>query len=414
MTRIVYVLSVVPIPDPSSQFPLLLVDDVLDQNSNGWPAEDGMTPLDRDEFRDAFWEAVLAGSGGVEGFSAARDIIDTESEPLEFRDLVNYRLVVWTTRYTVGNFIWNNFKPLSTGEQPVNWLEFYQQQAGNVFVAGSRAMNTFVEERTWMIPWIFDTDEEYLECSGNTYAVGFGEQELPDGSTILRGTLRYPYRSLGLAMLDHVTPRFNIYGECGFGSTGSGARNAACAGTKALALDSDFAAAHPPGGAFPDTIFTEAVIDWRDQNPDHYEDLNTFTWGNDEFYDGNITDRTTPWSPQDCDGMACVEPMFRIHSRFDWVDVMHEDAGDPDWPHNVFTGEELEERCGRHGLDGTLDNALTSGQTVGFIAHKYDAMHPSGVGDVVWGFDPYRFDHTHITSAIQWVLGQHFGLVMRP
>ncbi len=414
LTRITYMLNVVPIPDPASQYPLLLVDDVLDHASQAWVSSDGLTPLDNDIYRDAFWVETLAGTGGVHDFVTGRDVIDTEEAELELRDLVNYRVVLFTTRFAVGNFIWNTFKPLPTGQQPFNWLESYQHQAGNVFLAGARAMNAFLEDKRWMIPWVFDTDEEYLACGGQIYAVGFGQEELPDGTVVNRGLQRYPYRAMGLALLDHVTPRYNVYALCGTGSISSGARNAACVGNKGLAIDPDFAASHMPGGVFPDTIFTDATIDWRDSDPSYYNELNSFIWGSDEFYDGNITTRTTPWSPQDCGGVPCVEPMFRIHSRFDWVDLLHEADGDPEWPHNVFDIEQLRDKCGQVGLDDTFDNALTEGHVVGYIAHKYDDTHSSGVGDVVWGFDPYRFDHTHIKSAIQWVLGEHFGLAMGP
>jgi hypothetical protein len=406
MTRITYLLSVVPIPDPSMQYPLLLIDDVVDQNSNAWPAADGI-PLDNDVFRDSFWEDVLTGSGGVLGFEWSRDVVDTESQPLTYRDLVDYKAVLWTTRYAAISFIAQTFQPAPDGSQPFNWLDAYQQRVGNVFMAGSRAMNEFIESRNWMIPWVFDTDELNLECGGNLYTVGFGTE-------VRRGLLRYPYRAMGIAMLDQVTPRYNVYGQCGLGSTGNTARNPACVGVKALLLDADFKADHVLGGVFPDTIFTETTIDWKDTAEAYRDSLQSYSWGNDEFYDGNITDRATAWSPQDCDGSPCLEPMFHIYSRFDWVDDLHTTAGDPDWPHNIFDVPELASRCGIHALDGSYDNSLTTDHTLGFVSHKYDATKPSGVGDVMWGFDPYRFGHDEITGAIHWVLGEHFGLVMRP
>jgi hypothetical protein len=415
MTRLTYIIEVIPVPDYPEQYPLLLVDDVTDRMSNAWPGQDGATPFDRDAFRDAFWEDVLAGSGGVEGFSAARDVFDTEVEVLGPRDLVNYRNVLWTTRFAQGNFIWDNFKPLADGSQPYNWLLAYQQHVGNLFLAGERAMRQFIEEKNWMVPWIFDTYEDLLFVGDQVYQVGFGQFAKPDGTQVLRGPLRYAYRAMGVSMLDHVRPLFPLYGQQGPGSTGSGARNPACVGVKGLVVDGDFKAAHlGGGGVFPDTIMTEAVIDWMDQRVGYRDSLKTWSWGGDEFYDGNITARPTAWSPQICDSGPCVEPMFRIYSRFDWVDDLHEAVGDPDWPATIYDTGQLEIVCGQYALDPQGDRTRTLGQVTGLIAHKFDDGVPSGMGNVLWGFDPYRFDHGPIEQAIHWVLGEHFGLVMRP
>jgi hypothetical protein len=418
LTRATYVLDVVPVPDPASQRPLLLVDDVFDQTSMGWPSSGG-DPLDRDEYRDEFWSLTLLGPGGVMGFSPSSDIIDTESEALAYRDLVDYRTVIWTTRYAQGNFIWNNFKPTATGEEKYIWLGSYQRRVGNLLLTGSRALNEFVEEKQWMIPWVFDTDDETIMFGGSTYWIGWGTWELPDGTVVNGGTQRYPYWGMGISVLDHLTPRYNIYSYTGMGSIGNSARSGNCAGVKGLVLDTDFAANHlGGGGVFPDTIFTETAIDWRDLDPTYRDNLSTYGWNSEEFYDGNISPRTTPWAPQDCDGQPCVEPMFRICSRFDWVDDLHLQAGDPDWPAPYFTTpEELAGVCGQHALDPydpASAQTLTSGQVLGFISHKLEQDKPHPVGDVMWGFDPYRFDHGEIRDVIHWVLGEHFGLVMYP
>jgi hypothetical protein len=413
--RISIVLDVMPVPDPAQQRPLLLVDDVPDRTSNGWIAADGITPLDRDVFRDAFWQRTLAGSGGVEGFNTGRDIVDTEVEDLRYRDLIQYRSVLWTTRYSAQSFIFNNFKAYPNGEQPFIWLSSYQENVGNLLMAGERAMNGFIEEAPWMIPWIFDTDEEFAEFGSQLFRVGFGNRELPDGTILQIGRMRYPYAAMGIAVLDHVTPRYNIWGCTGFGCTGNSARNSSCVGVKGLLLDEAFRAAYmPQGDVFPDTIYTEATIDWMDLQADHYDSLRVWIWGSDEIYDGNITDRLTPWTPQACIAGPCVEPMFRIYSRFDWVDDLHLAAGDPDWPAPIFNPQELVAACGQHALDGGTGRTRTTGHVLGFLSHKLVDHKPSARADVLWGFDPYRFDHDHIRQAIHWVLGEHFGLVLRP
>ncbi|MFH1841870.1 MAG: hypothetical protein ABIF77_01570, partial [bacterium] len=412
LTRVQWSLEVIPVPSPQDQLPLLLVDDVNDKISNAWPASDG-TPLDRDEYRDAFWEDVLTGSGGVAGFSWSSHVMDTEEELPGFRDLVNYRSVIWTSRYSVGNHTWMEFKPAVNGRQPYQWLISYQQHAGNLLLAGSRVMNLFIEEKNWMIPWIFDTDEEIMGIGPDTYYIGFGEQELPDGSTVLRGTQRYPYAGMGLAMLDMVTPRYNVYGQIGMGSIGNYARSAACSGVKALLLDGDFKTVHAPS-AIPDTMFTETTIDWRDLDTTHRDELGVYAWGKDEIYDGNISDRTTPWSPQQCGADPCAETMFRIYSRFDWVDDLQNDLGNPDWPAPFLADQQaMLDHCGDHSFAPDW-RTRTTGHVLGIVSHKHDDTKPVAQGDVLWGFDPYRFDHEAMRGTIHWVLGDHFGLALEP
>ena len=52
------VLNVVPIPQPDDQYPLLLVDDVLDHNSNAWTGTDGRK-YDNDFYPDLDDTAVV-------------------------------------------------------------------------------------------------------------------------------------------------------------------------------------------------------------------------------------------------------------------------------------------------------------------------------------------------------------------
>ncbi len=417
LTRLRIVFDVIPVPDPASQYPLLLVDDVDDHDSQAWPDPSGR-PLDQDHLRDDFWLRTLAGPGGVQDFVPCRDIIDTETDELSYRQLVNYRAVLWSGRYAVQNFVWNTFKPRRDGSSPYNWLAAYQELVGNLFMVGERAMNQFIEDagRSWLLPIIFDTEEEiaYFWWNGGPmpFDLGFGWIISPDGKRIWIGRERYPYKSLGLSVLDHVTPKYHVFGTVGVRSIGQKARNSACVGVKGLIVDPVFRAARAPGDAFPDTIFTDPIFDWLDLNPEWRDRLNPFIWGDDEFYDGNITSRTTPWQPQQCDGQPCLEPMFRMYSRFDWIQDLHVANGDNAWPAPEIPWWELPDRCGHHAL-GPDGRTRTTGQITGFLSHKTVATKPGGRADVLWGFDPYRFDHTRIRGAIRWVLGEHFGLPRR-
>jgi hypothetical protein len=420
LTRFVWVLAVVPVPDYTQQ-PLLLVDDVPDRSSNAWLAADGVSPLDNDVFRDAFWREMLTGQGGVEGFDPLRDVVDLEDEELGLRRLVNYRAAIWTSRYAQSNFVWRNFKPLSDFSMRYIWLASYQQSAGNLFLIGSNLLLQFLPGGSWIMPFVLDTDEGGPPLIGGPWTIfaGLGTVELPDGTIANAGTLLYPSQDLGVATLDAMDPRGHVIYGCINGPGGPGPagcrRRSTCSGTKALVRDSDFALAHPSFTAgVAESIFTDARIDWRDLDPGFRDALSAWDWGGTEFYDTDIAGRPTPWAPQDCDGQPCVEPMFRSLSRYDWVAELHAAAGDPDWPGSVFTPEELEDVCGSRTLAPGADRSLTSGLPIGFLSHKLVAEKPSRRADVVWGFDPYRFDHARIASAVRWVLGEHFGLTMQP
>jgi len=420
LTRFVWVLAVVPVPDYSVQMPLLLVDDVPDRSSNAWLAADGVSPLDNDIFRDAFWREMLTGHGGVQGFDPLQDVVDLEDEEFGLRRLVNYRAAIWTSRYAQNNFVWNNFKPFNDFSMRYIWLASYQRFAGNLFLVGSKVLLQFLPGGSWLMPVVFDTDEGGPGSIGGPpgyigYA-GLGTVELPDGTIVNAGTLLYPYQDLGVSILDVMDPRGHFIDGCtGTPWSARCRRLSACSGTKALVRDSAFALAHPTFAAgVAESIFTDDRIDWRDQDPAHHDALDTWIWGDTEFYDRNISGRTTPWVPQDCDGQPCLEPMFLSLSRYDWVADLHAAAGDPDWPGSRFTWRELQDICGGRTLSPITNRSLTSGLPVGFLSHKLVADKPSRRADVVWGFDPYRFDHAAVRGAIQWVLGEHFGLVMQP
>ncbi len=410
MTRFVWILNVIPVPDFSVQRPLLLVDDVRDHTSEGWPSA-AQIPLDNDVYRDAFWQNVLTGGGGVVGFDSG-DVIDTEDEQVTQRDLVNYRAVLWTTLLDARSFVFQHLQPPADGRLRQDWLHAYQQVVGNLFLVGSGTTRQFVPDLEFLMPLLLGTSQDCQSLPGLP-PQGLCPFEMPDGSEVGIGTLYHPYRSMGLAVIDAMNAyAYYLWG----GIWGGGLRRQDCVGLKGLIPDPDFAAVHPGfAGALPETILTDPEIDWRDLDPEYRDHLEHYIkWGYDEFYDTDIAEHDTPWSPQDCDGQPCVEPMFRSVSRYDWVAELHAAAGDPDWPGSVFTPAELEDVCGSRTFAPGADRSLTSGLPVGFLSHKLEAEKPSQKGDVLWGFDPYRFDHAAARQAIQWVLGEHFGLVMQP
>ncbi len=417
LTRFVWILEVVPVPDYSVQSPLMLVDDVADQQSQAWPAAGGGRYLDNDRYRDDFWLETLTGPGGVSAFDSRQDVYDLETSSIRYRDIVNYRSVLWSTRYNTSNFIWQTFKPQNDGTNRFIWLASYQETVGNLFLVGARALNEFIEEADWMIPWVFESRDVTATFGSQTYRVGFGERTLPDGTTVLIGKERYPYRAMGISVLDQTTPKSAVYGAVGLGSVGNSARSSACVGIKGLVMDPAFKSRYlPEGGVFPDTIYTDPGIDWKDLRAGYADSLQPWVWGNDEFYNNTgVSGRTTPWTEQICEDEPCVEPMFRIYSRFDWNDDRHLAVGDSLWPSTIFeTNDALLTACGRRSLDLLTGRTKMTGAVCAFFSHKTEANKPNGKSDVMWGFDPYRFDRSDIQDAIHWVLGEHFGLTMVP
>ncbi len=422
-TRWVMLIDMVPVPDLPSQLPLLLVDDVADQSSNSWQGADG-TPLDNDTYRDAFWEQALAGSGGVAWFDPEDHVIDAENELVSIRDLVMYRAVIWNSRWASApvTAIASDFRPEADNQLKYTWLGSYQERAGNLILCGERITGAFLEESPYVLPIVFQSPEGddwrgyEIRGYGRLVRSGFGFFE---GTDEWIYPWLYPYRNLGLATQDITSPTMSsLYDPAGMEVNLR--RKSPCVAVKGLVLDSSFAAAYGVAGAIPDTIWTESTIDWQDDPDPNQGDVLTlnYIWGNDELYNEDIAHRNIPYSLQDCDGQPCVEPMLRTIARFDWVRYARQliDPDDP-WPEGYYGGQwqpTLDEVCGVTGLDLFPATARTNDRVTAFVTHKFREQKPVPVGDVVLGFDPYRFDHAAATSMIRWVLGEHFGLTMNP
>jgi hypothetical protein len=442
MTMLTMRFAVVPVPQPIDQKPLLLVDDVKDQISNSWLDASNIA-LDLDIYRDAFWSEILADAGGVVGFDSASDVLDAErSKEFGYREVVLYRNIIWTTRKATNNYIGLTFDPARDLREKYVWLSNYQIQVGNVFLCGQQALQSFIGDRGlvaallssgtpatpayWMTPIIFDTEEETRLYANNNYALGFGWRRTPEGSLTLIGPERYPYLIWGIDALD--SPSGLSYVWPGLPGYASIARKMACVGMKAIVLDQAFKTAYIDPGAMADTIYAARNIDWKDYpvptpaNPNGYPPFDAtagFIWGLDELYDTNLTQRPTAIIKQKLpDGRDAMEPMWRLYSRFDWIDDVHAQGGDPYWPRfypdgvtPLLTPQQLQTTCGRYGLN--LDGrSVTGGAVVGLISRKFETTKPSGRPDVLWGFDPYRFNKTKIKQAIRWVLREQFGMQM--
>jgi len=449
ITRIVITLDVVPVPDPSQQRPLLYVDDLNDQSSQAWPSDPSLgtsIPLDQDPYRDLFWFGTLSGPGGVSAYDSLTHTVDTETEQVEYRDVVNYQALVWATKWVnsqTSNAIAGQFRPVDPQQSPTGseadqyiWLSPYQESVGNVLLAGNRIMNAFLAESRYELPIVFESREGdengFVSIGGNNVQVrrGFGERELPDGSAERVGLSRYPFSTIGISVLDIMSPN-STYTEYNQTSAANARRKKSCVSMKVLILDQEFKNNNLAGGStFPDSIYTSPQIDWQDEVfPDDRDVLDfSYIWSNDEFYNTDAVGRNTNYTIQYCgpeeEEYPCIEPMWRSRSRFDWIqDERLKVDPDDTWPSGYYGGPGqpiLDSLCGARALGPNQTQAITNDRVVGFITHKTAPFKPSEKGDVVFGFDPYRYhdsDSTrpqHMAEVIRWVLGEHFGLQMNP
>lgn len=411
-------LSVIPFVPRPYQYPLLFVDQVVDDQTNQWPGEGGSPAYDREEYRNAYWQ-FLEGGEGVSGFDWNQDRKD-HTEPVSYQDLVWYQSVLINARSHGQQLMFNELRPQNGIDRYV-WLTPYQQRGGNVFLVGDRSMESFMEQLpNYMVPMVFDTNEETYVLNGNHYVVGFGQMVLPDGSDALRGPRMYPYATAGISALDWTVPLNKyVYGRS---LPANQDRRSECSGVKGLVLSPDFKVAHGVGpGVVADTMMTNPLIDWRDEVSSSSDSLaNSFPFYGEEFVDANISSRVTPILPQECDespdGM-CIEPMFTSLARFDWLRERKWEEGDDGWPQNQYSNARIREICGEMSQTSYVDEeisvplatARTNGQTIGYLSYKSVEDKPAGKADVYWGFDPYRFDPTESKKAVRWVL-QYFGL----
>jgi hypothetical protein len=319
--------------------------------------------------------------------------------------------------------MFRQFRPVNGQDQFV-WLTPYQQMGGNYFQVGGSSMESFLEGLpNYMTPIIFDTPETEYIAGDYSYVIGFGQKELPDGTLTPRGTALYPYATAGITALDWTSVNTKtIYGRS---VAMNFDRKADCVGLKGLVLAPGFRANHLVGSsALADTIFTDPEIDWRDKVNAQADTLGlfnaTFQFRNDEFFDANISSRTTPVVPQTCtDGPEelCVEPMFSGIARMDWVREHEWARGDMAWPRSTYSDQELDDGCGPLGLTSYQGNprssAVTNGHVYGFLSYKMVEQKPVRKADVYWGFDPYRFDHDETKKAVRWVL-DYFGVLINP
>jgi hypothetical protein len=421
----VWNLRVVPFVDRDFQQEIMVLDQVVDHLVQNWPDQAG-APRNDESYRNPWWHFLADGAGGVANINWERDWLDHTAQ-INYSDVVKYKVVLCYSQFNDGaqaHQMFRQFRAVSDVDRFV-WLTPYQQKGGNLFLVGGSSMESFLEGKpNYMVPMIFDTREEILVVNGQSYEVGFGTKELPNGTRVQRGPLMYPYATAGISALDWTSPNTKtIYNRPHVARFD---RAVDCVGLKGVVLDDAFKSFHTIGpGVVADTMFTEPEIDWHDTVDAAADTMRlfhlTFPFRNDEFINANISTRSTVITPQACpdapgspDGM-CVEPMFRGISRFDYIRNYRWERGEADWPSSRYDTFALEDGCGPLALTsfGETQNGSvrTNGKTYGYFSYKVVEDKPVQKADVYWGFDPYRFDHNESRKAIRWVL-QYFGLTI--
>jgi len=412
-------LDVIQYVDPGSQRPLLIMDQVIDNNVSNWEDQNGVFRNDQ-QFRNAYWQFLRPVPGGVFEMNWERDWKNHTVE-VKYADIVHYKVALIYAKYHSSNqTTLIKMRPVNGRDQFV-WLDPYQAKGGNIFFVGGASLESFLEPvGNYMVPIIFNTRETVLTYNNQTYTVGFGDRRLPDGTEVQRGPLQYQYQTVGISTLDWTSPIHNIYGRP---NQGRSDRRVECVGLKSLQLVPEFKSNHLIGpGVIADNIRTDAVIDWWDEavHPEeegHEFEHTVFSFNDDEFVNRNLSSRGTNWNEQLCaENLAtglCIEPMFTGTARFDFLREKHRAEGQTEWPMGAYTTLELNSYCGQMALTDyegiTNGSARTTGLTYGYASYKRIADKPSQKPDIYWGFDPYRFDHTETKKAIRWVL-QYFGL----
>jgi hypothetical protein len=426
-TTLEWNLEVIPYVDYTRQRNLLFLDQYNDSNRNTWRNPYSQISYGDEYYRNGYWSflhTAEAGNSGPPGtvfeFFEDRDWSNHDDPGVDYAKIVRYKAVLCITYYSDSQSIFrNDFRPQG-GQDPFVWLTPYQARGGNLFLVGERSMESFLENLSYMVPIIYDTNEFVKAMDGKTYYIGFGMKRLRDGTQVPRGPLQYPYATAGIAALDWMAP--NSYYNYDRSETVNYDRKPGCVAMKGLVLDSDFKSNHLIGpGVIADTMLTDPNIDYYDSsypidNRWLFVPQNT-DFKYDEFYNANLSTRNTSMSPQvGCvDGVngECIEPMFRSLARFDWLREEKREAGYDNWPDGYYFGSMMRDTCGEFSLnsyEGLPDaSARTNNQIVGFLSYKMTESKPSRKADVYWGFDPYRFEPTETKKAVRWVL-QYFGL----
>ena len=358
ISRLIYLLNVVQVPAYSEQRELLLVDDWREDATGGT-----LDPL-----WDGMWNNLLQ---GVTGFQPA-DFLEASAERarITFPFVVDYKSVIWFTNAS-GQSVWTTtLSPVSRLVMRFNWMEIYQARIGNLLMVGPGVLgNTVADGENYIYPIVFNVPIGP--------PLGMGQYRDVDGTLKNRGTLRFPYRSFCLELIDQVRPPLGrIFGE---ENAGVQVRSVACDGLHTAELDTNFV------NLFPDTE-TEYGMGQLRPNSARLATTPGYQFQVEEIYNRNTTTRAVSLVAR-----PCQVTMYRWRARRDMG------AGPTNPAQNCFP---------RNRTNSTVDNSPCA-----VASQVYSASKPvRGASDFVWGFHPMGFNTSDVQRSLRWMLRSNWGL----
>lgn len=358
ISRLIYILNVIQVPALSEQRELVLIDD--------WK-EDQVAQLD--PLWDSIWNQLLQ---GVTNFQPA-DVLEASVERarITFAFMVDYKSAIWFTNASSQSVWATQFSPITRLVSQFNWMEIYQAKVGNLLMVGPGSLgNTIEQNEAYVFPIVFNVPANP--------PLGLGTYPDIDGTRKNRGTLRYPYRSYCLEMIDQVRPPLGrVFGEND--APGVQVRSVNCDGLHTAELDTNFAK------LFPETT---TVFGMGTLRPNSVRVANTpgYQFQVEEFYNQNTTARTVAALPR-----PCQVTMYRWRTRRGMG------AGPPNPTVNC--------------LPRDRDRSALENVPCGIASQVYSDSKPiNGASDFVWGFHPMGFQTADIQRSLRWIMKSNWAL----
>ena len=384
ISRFVYQFQVTPVKLRREQRPLLLVDDT----------EYGGDRHVENLFQGR-WRDLLA---MVPGFSPAFDLVPARgplATELDFAKLNDYRAVIWLISGNQNSFVARNLAPSVSYGNRFNWLEAYQRESGNVFMAGRQAMTVWTKDNSIVMnfPIVLNLSLRPPQ--------GLGTQAM-DGSSVNVGTLRHPYTGWCLESIDQTNPAERITGELSREK-----RTTACDSYVYGMVHPDFVARFLPGPQNVSGLHPTAIR--RDQVGGAPLELSTIGLPYEEFY--NVNAGTAPITIRLRD---CQVPMFTAVARMDTDDpaimqplavdrTYHLEATEPLVDDATCPAVRLENRG-----NSRVSRAPIAVASLQYIGTKQNTGLPQE--DYLWGFNPLGFRIQEVRSTLEWILLRQWRL----
>ena len=384
ISRFVYQFQVIQVKPRRDQRPLLLVDDV----------DYGRDPIVQELFQSQ-WRDLLT---SVQNFSPTFDLVyaqGTQAADLDFAKVNDYRAVIWLLTGNENSFVARNLAPQGRTNSRFNWLEVYQRESGNVFMAGRQAMSVWTKDSTFLVRF------PYLLNYGQRPPVALGTQDVA-GREVNVGTLRYPYTGWCLETVDQVNPNEPIAGE-----TNRQRRTTACDSYVYAMVSPSYvsrflATPQQVPNLLPKTIRSTQIGGAA-------RELSTIGLAYEEFYNRNSGNEPFTVRLRDCQ-----TPMFTAVARMD-VDnstIMQPSAVDPAWHIDPIAPLVNKATCPAVNVENRTTSRVSGAPiavaSTQYIGTKQNMGLPQE--DYLFGFNPLGFQLSQVRTVVEWILLRQWGL----